>query len=707
MKTQTLNGIWKYRIGHGTWSTREVPFSARPVGHSECERTFDLEYTGELIFLQFDGITYHAKVTLNGKSIGEMLPYCEYRFDVTDTVLEKGNVLTVEIEDIAPTFGPTAGWENFGGIIRGVSLVYAPKKHIEDVFFHCVLTNGYMAAEYTVEVKTTAENAEYTVELSFNGEPVDTYTSTETVTRTLESVHLWSPDSPLLYELTVRSGADEYHCHVGFREIKCDRHRFILNGEPLFLVGVCNHELIGDLGHTATPDKIEADLRMIKDLGCNFVRLVHYPHCKETLELADRLGLMVSEEPGLWWSNTADPAVAAGSIEVLRRTILRDRNHPCIAFWLCFNECEFTEQFLIDSARVCRENDPYRLVSGANCMSDEDTLKYYNLCGFDFYTMHPYAPTFERSAKSAAVLHDKPLVFTEWGGYHVCDNPHLLTDFIEKMYALYKQNSDDGALAGAFLWHFSEIMDLNRGRPACIDGVLREGLVTFDRKPTLIFDAFREAWATAKKAVSCEDIYYYESTDTAVGTAFVCENTENDYARLLCDAHLKEPFRLMRMRPRKLTVGPLLQSPASGLYAEPRILFDGGELTFTGDAISDSITLIGAVSVKQGYPISGEYGEIAAVVYVETETGRTEKFELRNGIDITTVFTTIASSRIDPIAENAKRFALFGYDKNHENYIINRLDLPLFESARVNKVRICWLGIGYDLLFYGVFGVQR
>ena len=96
-------------------------------------------------------------------------------------------------------------------------------------------------------------------------------------------------------------------------------------------------------------DEMETDMRMIKEMGCNFVRLVHYPHNKRILDIADRLGLMVSEEPGLWWSDTSLSEVAGGSTEVLRRTILRDRNHPCIVFWLCFNECEFTEEFLTSS----------------------------------------------------------------------------------------------------------------------------------------------------------------------------------------------------------------------------------------------------------------------------------------------------------------------------------------------------------------------
>ncbi|MBQ8893747.1 MAG: hypothetical protein IJ043_04985 [Clostridia bacterium] len=121
---QSLNGKWSYRIGKGTAAEIAVPFSALPVGHSECERSFDLEKTADRILLQFEGITYYARVFLNGEYIGEMLPYCRYTFDITEKAKSAGNLLRVELEDLAPSFGPSEGWENFGGIIRDVSLVY-------------------------------------------------------------------------------------------------------------------------------------------------------------------------------------------------------------------------------------------------------------------------------------------------------------------------------------------------------------------------------------------------------------------------------------------------------------------------------------------------------------------------------------------------------------------------------------------------------
>jgi hypothetical protein len=128
-------------------------------------------------------------------------------------------------------------------------------------------------------------------------------------------------------------------------------------------------------------------------------------------------------------------------------------------------------------------------------MSDEDTLIYYNKCGFDFYTMHPYSRSFDRAKTSAEILHDKPLLFTEWGGYHVYGNPHYLRDYMEQMNELYQANSDEGALAGAFLWYFAALNDFNRGTSKrrehfCEDGVLGESLVDKYRNPTLIYDMF-------------------------------------------------------------------------------------------------------------------------------------------------------------------------------------------------------------------------
>lgn len=716
MKKTSLNGLWKYRIGACEWETVSVPFSRLPVGHSECLKSFDLDTTAEKIFLQFDGITYGARVTLNGQFLGEMLAYAEYRFDVTDLVKPTDNELFVELEDIEPKFGPTEGWENFGGIIRDVSLLYAPANYIEDLFFHSELKNNYTDAEMTVETKASMQKGSFEISLFEGDEKIVSYLQNagETIVQPVQGINLWSPDAPNLYRLEVvlrdaEIELDRYTCMVGFREITHDRHRFLVNGKPLFFKGVCKHEMVGDSGHCPTEEQIESDLRLIKKMGCNFVRLVHYPHHKKTLEIADRIGLMVSEEPGLWWSDTSDPDVAGGSIEVLKRTIMRDRNHACIAFWLSFNECRFTEKYLVDSANTCRAYDPTRMVSGANCMSDEDTLIYYNKCDFDFYTMHPYSRSFDRAKTSAEILHDKPLLFTEWGGYHVYGNPHFLRDYMEQMNELYQANSDEGALAGAFLWYFAALNDFNRGTSKrrehfCEDGVLCESLVDKYRNPTLIYDMFCKCLKLFDGEPEQPPFFFEACEGYEVPDPSLRMDAEGgaDFAELFEQVKADALLVPLSMRKRKLKTGPVAENIAF-LDAIPKVISKDAAVTLMGKGSTDKITLIGMTAFPGGYPLRGSvYGEELVKVEIFYTDGTSDIRILKNGEDITTAYGLNFSSRINATAKNATRFATFGRDKNFDVYLMNRLELAVNPEKTVKTVRLGAL-TDTSILLYGAF----
>lgn len=711
MKYQSLNGEWKYRIGKGKWQTKDVPFSSLAVGHSECSRVFDLNDNSERIFLKFDRITYRADVYLNGVKLGEMGPYSEYLFDITDIVRGRENTLTVCLEDLALPFGPSAGWENYGGIIGDVGIVYRKNSFIDNVYFHTSLKNEYSDADYTVEI-TLGGNKKGSCKVTLEDENgvVDFFESIDkTIVREAKNVELWSPDNPELYKLTVSledDGVllDTYTASVGFCEFKCNRHRFLLNGKEIYLHGVCRHEMVADYGHTVPEEKIEEDMKNIKALGCNYVRLVHYPHSKKTLEIADKIGLLVSEEPGLWWSDTADPRVSEACLEVLKRTVIRDRNHPSIAFWLCFNECKFTEEFLKSAAKVCRENDGTRLVSGANCMTDDDTLVYYNRCGFDFYTMHPYHETLERSYNSARKLNDKPLMFTEWGGYYVYDNPKLLSDFIKAYYRLYENNSDDGALAGASFWYYRELNDFDRGGDACVDGALKESLVDRYGNPTPIYKAFAEALVAAKKQTAYDELYEYRQTAPFENKKPLKCTSESDYSAFLDEAKKITLPSIELSRTRKVEKGPaLMREEVPGIRKTPWVVMSDKDIIFAGEGETDTLTVLGAVSAPAGYPVAGNYGEEAVKVMVTFTDDSTFDYIMKNGVDFTTVFTTVSSSRIIPIAEKATEFARFSYDKNFENYIINRLDIKLGEKKGVKSISFASLDDKYNLLIYGVY----
>ena len=701
---QTLNGKWKYRIGKGTEKEIKVPFSALCVGHSECRKIFDLESISDTILLQFDGITYNAKVYLNDTYLGKMLPYSEYTFDITEYAKKKNNELLVELEDINAPFGPSEGWENYGGIIRDVSIIYKKQNYILNPVFIANPTNNYNDASYTVDVNTKNDKGELLIELSYNGEIIDTYGCKigEKQERTIKNVHLWSSNTPNLYKLKIslvtdNNVVDTYEENVGIREFKCDTERFYLNGKPIFLKGVCKHEMYGYSGHTVEERFIKKDLDMIKEMGCNFVRLVHYPHSKKVLEYCDQIGLMCCEEPGLWQSDTSNPDVVSDCLEVLRRTVIRDRNHPSIIFWLCFNECDFNEEFLKKSVEVCRSNDTSRLVSGANNMSDEDTLKYYNLCNLDFYTMHPYYETFEKARKSAEILKGKPLMFTEWGGYYVYDNPHLIKDFLLEMYALYKA----GNLAGESFWYFAEIYDCNRGGAACVNGVLKEALVDINREPTLIYDAFCQALKQMDEEKSDVSLYEYEQYPYNPKSYFKCQS-EPDYIGLLNICKNPPYTRLAKTRKKQISVGPVLQNEEIPNVSKIPYIVDK-ELVFDGNAITTKISIVGMISVKYGYPLSGEYGEEGAKLTVHYKDKSTVKHVLKNGIDFSLAYTSIGSSRINPVCENAIRFAELSYDKNFEEYIINKLDIDV-EKKEIEKITISPLNDKYKILIYGIYG---
>ena len=713
MKAITLNGTWDYRIGKGPISKKNIPYSSAPVGHSECSRSFDLTEKSDKVFLKFDGITYAAKVNLNGTQLPSMLAYSEYLYDVTDIVKEKDNFLLVELEDISPAFGPVDGWENYGGIIRDVSLLYSDKNYIEDVFFHSTLKNDYSDADFVVETKgVCSPECVYEVSLSFDGNTVVSYTQAQGETKniSLEGVNLWTLDQPCLYQLRVRllegeRECDVYECNVGFREVSHDAHRILFNGQPLFIKGVCKHEMFGDSGHCPTPEQIEYDLCEIKKLGCNYIRLVHYPHNKLTLDIADRIGIMVSEEPGLWWSDTANPEVSGGSLEVLKRTILRDRNHASIAFWLCFNECRFTEQYLIDSANTCRKYDPYRMVSGANCMSDDDTKKYFNICNFDFYTQHPYSRTFQRSLDSARKLIDKPLIFTEWGGTWVYDNPGLFAHFMDEMYALYEANSDSGALAGCSYWYWAELHEYNRGIFGCADGILREGLVDKYRKPTMIYETFKKhltyhaprnneypLWVNV--AEDAPDLSAMRALDTTDGA---------DSAEILNKVCKVDLVTSPITRCKALAHGPVLTGYASPLYETPKVLCNSDEFTFACDGKGEKLHVLGNVSIYKGYPLGGEYGRPVAEIIVNYADGSKDSVMLLNGVHITTVFGLKGPSRINPVAEMTTDYAKFGYDVNFEQFVIKHLELPLNADKELKNVTLRSMNNSYKLLTYGMF----
>ena len=718
-----LDGIWQRRIGEGPWAKQTVPYSCLCVGQSECMLQFDAEKKNGRVFLVFEGITYGAEVVLNGVCLGKMLPYSVYRYDVTEQLRETGNVLCVLLQDMNLPFGPSAGWENFGGIIRSVYLDYTGSAALEDVIWHSELKGDYSEALCFAEPVISGEAEDRVRLLDDAGVCVAEAScrKVETAKFTLREPKLWSTDTPCLYTLEseiLQDGVlqDSRREKVGFKDFCIRGRRFWLNGKPCYLHGVTRHDTWGDEGHTLSEEKLRRDMQMIKDVGCNFVRLVHYPHNRKVVEIADEIGLLVSEEPGLWWSDMHNPDTCSGALEVLRRTICRDRNRVSVAFWLSFNECQFTLEFLKDSVRVAREADPYHLVSGANCMSLEMTKPNYLECGFDFYTMHPYTRDPQRFRDCAEYLTEMPLVFTEWGGCDCDNNPRLFAELIDCIKAL-KNGPEETCLAGAMFWTWAEIRECNRGLPACRDGILNEGLVDRFRTPTVNYKVFTEGfrYLNAEEPEKEYDIWVNDEA-CASGEYFCLEMPEEipedpSWARMVKRA--TQPMdKFAHARRRMLDRGPVPPKKVDRiggipvkLCGKPFVLGEAPLAVPVEKQVSELI-VIGNVSMPKGWPIDGQYGDPAAVYTVEYTDGTKEEHIMRNGQEITTATRLYGSSRIDPLACRSPRAMEFGYDRNWELYVVNLHKIPVDREKTVKCITFRAADPTYDILLYGVTGKE-
>ena len=164
-----------------------------------------------------------------------------------------------------------------------------------------------------------------------------------TVTLGVEAPQLWSPNNPILYDLSIKvlseSGElmDQIASYTGLREVRCEGGAILLNGEPQYLKGVLDQGYFPGGWYTAQDDAaLRRDVELTKAMGFNFVRKHQKIEDPRYLYWADRLGLMLwAEMPaGRIFSTQLSQALS----EQWPRAVIRDRSHPSIVGWVVFNE---------------------------------------------------------------------------------------------------------------------------------------------------------------------------------------------------------------------------------------------------------------------------------------------------------------------------------------------------------------------------------
>jgi beta-glucuronidase len=419
----------------GDWNTqRESLFFYE--GTIWYKKSFDYTGTpGTRQFVYFGAVNYKAIVYLNAEKLGEHEGgFTPFVFEVTGRLREKDNFLIVKVDntrrrEAVPTVN--TDWWNYGGITRRVLLVEVPEAFIEDYFLQ--LRRGSLD-EIAGWVRLAGNRRQQKVTIEIPEARVSHTVTTDAdgyaEVRFPAKLSLWSPQSPKLYDVSVAAETDRVRDRIGFRSIEVKGTEILLNGQPIFLRGVCVHEEAPlRTGRAYSPEDARTLLGWVKELGGNFVRLAHYPHSESMTREADRLGVLVwSEVPVYWTILWENAATFESARQQLSENIVRDKNRAAVILWSVGNETPISEPrnvFLKCLVDRVRELDPTRLVTAAleRHYADETTQMIDDPFGvnLDVIGCNEYIGWYDGLPEKCdriqwKTIYDKPVVMSEFGG---------------------------------------------------------------------------------------------------------------------------------------------------------------------------------------------------------------------------------------------------------------------------------------------------
>ena len=491
----------------------------------------DFNYTpveGQRLLLYFGAVNYEAIVYVNGKKAGRheggFTPFC---FDVTDVVKEGKNFVIVKIDnkrhqDNVPT--RIFDWWNYGGITRDVMLVSVPETYVEDyslqldknvngkkrtLNFSLKLNQPVAGQEITVSIPELKIKQKFVTDAK--GEILNSQFSILN-----SKLQLWSPETPKLYQVEITTDNEKIADEIGFRTIETRGKQLLLNGKPLFLRGVCAHE---ETAYTSrrcnSTEDADTLLSWARQLGCNFLRLAHYPHNELAVREAERQGFLLWSEIPVYWTISWQNADTYKNAErQLTDMIRRDHNRAAIIIWSLANETPHSDArdvFLSRLAKTARSLDNTRLISMAmevtgasnyvNRLHD-NMNQYVDVVSFNQY-IGWYRDVNDAPKMTWEIPYDKPVIISEFGGgakygYHGAKNQRWTEEFQEN---LYRENTAmldkiDG-LAGTTPWILKDFRSPRRVLPGIQDYYNRKGLFSDKGEKKLAFYVLKQ-WYEGK-----------------------------------------------------------------------------------------------------------------------------------------------------------------------------------------------------------------
>lgn len=472
------------------------------------KRSFDytLSEKNNRLFLYFGAVNYKAEVYLNGTKLGvHEGGFTPFDFEVTGIIKPKDNYLVVKVDnrrfnEAVPT--SNTDWWNYGGITRDVTLIEEPSGFIQDYNIQ-LKKNSANTIAGTVNLNNAP--ASERVSISIPELNIDqTFTTNENGSVSFEinakKIQYWSPESPKLYEVFIKTSQQQLKDNIGFRSIETAGPNILLNGKPVFLKGICIHEENAMRGARAYNDADAlVSLTWAKELGCNYVRLAHYPHNEYIIKMADKMGMMIWEEIPVYWTiDFANETTLKNAMNQLGEMITRDKNRASVIIWSMANETppsDIRNSFLIRLIHHARSMDTTRLVSaalerrgdasrpGINIVDDKMGA-YLDIVAFNQYTGW-YGGSLENAPDAKWEINfNKPVVVSEFGGgalqgLHGNRDERWTEEYQEY---LYQQNlkmiEKIPNISGMSPWVLADFRSPKRLLPGIQDGWNRKGLIS-------------------------------------------------------------------------------------------------------------------------------------------------------------------------------------------------------------------------------------
>ena len=460
---------------------------------------------GKRYFLYFGAVNYQADVYLNGRKLGvHRGGFTPIQYEITDRLSPGGdNFVVVKADntrhaDAVPTLN--TDWWNYGGLTRDVYVAETPATFIQDYEVQLAKDDPRTLAGY-VQLNGGGR-AGQAVTLTIPEAGIRQTLKTDTAGRVtfrlpVKKLRLWSPQSPKLYAVNLSSGGDVAADEIGFRTIQTRGQNILLNGQPTFLRGISIHD-----ENPLIPGRArgEGDLRMLltwaKELGCNYVRLAHYPHNELMLRLADELGLLVwAEVPVYWTIAWENPATYQNAETQLTDLISMGKNRASIIIWSVGNETPLSAprlKFMTSLVRKARSLDDTRLLAAAlelhregNVLHVDDPLgEYLDLTSFNEYAGWYMGSLDDVTKFSFEIKYNKPVIISEFGGsalagYHGDAHTRWTEEYQAALYVNQLQMlSRIPGLRGMTPWILADFRATRRQHPVYQNGFNRKGLIS-------------------------------------------------------------------------------------------------------------------------------------------------------------------------------------------------------------------------------------